>query len=197
MSLSSTINAADLAEQKRRQDACIGGAIFEGAKSAALAGAIAGGLSLALKRASEAYRFKFTTGPRTAVVVMPIFRCVRAFRLCVVAAGACVRVHGYGLHARLAGGPRSCEGWRAAVPQNAEALDSPILTPPPPQNTHHYTNTARSGLSASATSCSAARATRTSGSRSTAYTATRAPKTRWPAQRAAAAAAARRRGRDL
>jgi hypothetical protein len=53
---SSTISAADLQAQKRRQDECVNGALLEGAKSAALAGTVSGGLSLGLKHVSEAYR---------------------------------------------------------------------------------------------------------------------------------------------
>ncbi|GBF98237.1 hypothetical protein Rsub_11057 [Raphidocelis subcapitata] len=73
MSYSSTVRPSDLAAQKQRQDACVNAALAEGCKSAALAGGVSGGLSLALSAVSEAYRFKFTTGPRTAFVVMPVF----------------------------------------------------------------------------------------------------------------------------
>lgn len=73
MSYSSTVRAADLAAQKERKDACVNAALVEGCKSAAIAGGVSGGLSMALKAVSEAYRFKFTTGPRTAFVVMPVF----------------------------------------------------------------------------------------------------------------------------
>lgn len=67
------ISAAEVRAQKARQDACVNVALAEGAKSAALAGVVSGGLSMLLKSVSEAYRLKFTTGPRTAFVVMPVF----------------------------------------------------------------------------------------------------------------------------
>ena len=73
MSYSSTITEADLESQRRRKDECISAALTEGAKSAGLALLVSGSLSQLLKYVSEAYRFKFTTGPRTAVVVMPVF----------------------------------------------------------------------------------------------------------------------------
>lgn len=69
----SGISAAEFQAQKERKDACINAALLEGTKSAALAGLVSGSLSMLMKRVSEAYRFKFTTGPRTAIVVMPIF----------------------------------------------------------------------------------------------------------------------------
>lgn len=50
------ITPAQLREQKERQDACINGALKEGAKSAALAGMVSGGISLFMKQVSEAYR---------------------------------------------------------------------------------------------------------------------------------------------
>jgi hypothetical protein len=54
---SSTVSAADLQAQKKRKDDCVNAALMEGAKSAALAGMVSGGLSAALKRVSEAYRY--------------------------------------------------------------------------------------------------------------------------------------------
>ncbi len=57
MSYSGTIRASDIHAQKQRQDECVGTAIREGAKSAALAGLVSGGLSQLMKHVSEAYRW--------------------------------------------------------------------------------------------------------------------------------------------
>lgn len=73
MSYSSTVRAADVTEQRRRQDECTTRAIVEGTKAAALAGLVSGGCGQLLKAVSEAYRLKFTAGPRAAVVAMPVF----------------------------------------------------------------------------------------------------------------------------
>jgi hypothetical protein len=50
------ITAAELREQKERQDACVNKALTEGSKTAALVGGVSGGLSWLMKRFSEAYR---------------------------------------------------------------------------------------------------------------------------------------------